>query len=49
MILETYFWNAPIKTISEVIKKDFEINDLDRSMVFDRTLWRKLNHLADST
>ena len=28
----------PRKTIREVIKKDLEINDLDRSMVLDRTL-----------
>ncbi|KAL5168243.1 LINE-1 retrotransposable element ORF2 protein [Glycine soja] len=31
----------PKKTIREVIKKDLELNDLDRSMVLDRTLWRK--------
>ncbi|KAH1257802.1 putative ribonuclease H protein [Glycine max] len=30
----------PKKTIREVIKKDLEINGLDRSMVLDRTLWR---------
>src|SRR4051812_20689999 len=35
----------PRKTISEVIKKDLEINDLDRSIIFDRTLWRKLIHV----
>ena len=28
----------PRKTIREVIKKDLEINDLDRSMVLNRTL-----------
>ncbi|KAH1262863.1 hypothetical protein GmHk_02G005393 [Glycine max] len=39
----------PKKTIREVIKKDFELNDLDRSMVLDRTLWRKLIHVADPT
>ncbi|KAH1225701.1 Craniofacial development protein 2 [Glycine max] len=39
----------PKKTIREVIKKDLELNDLDRSMVLDRTLWRKLIHVADST
>ena len=37
------------KTIREVIKKDLELNDLDRSMVLDRTLWRKLIHVADPT
>ncbi|KAH1243240.1 LINE-1 reverse transcriptase [Glycine max] len=39
----------PKKTIREVIKKDLELNDLDRSMVLDRTLWRKLIHVADPT
>ncbi|KAH1221810.1 hypothetical protein GmHk_12G035141 [Glycine max] len=39
----------PKKTIREVIKKDLELNDLDRSMVLDRTLWQKLIHVADST
>lgn len=35
------------KTIKEVIKKDLKINDLDRNMVFDRTLSRKLIYVAD--
>ncbi|KAL5154279.1 hypothetical protein HKD37_19G053668 [Glycine soja] len=39
----------PKKTIREVIKKDLKINGLDRSMVLDRTLWRKLIHVADPT
>ncbi|KAL5134814.1 Craniofacial development protein 2 [Glycine soja] len=39
----------PKKTIREVIKKDLELNDLDRSMVLDRTFWRKLIHVADPT
>ncbi|KAL5141668.1 hypothetical protein HKD37_09G024973 [Glycine soja] len=39
----------PKKTIREVIKKDLELNDLYRSMVLDRTLWRKLIHVADPT
>ncbi|KAH1193991.1 Retrovirus-related Pol polyprotein from type-2 retrotransposable element R2DM [Glycine max] len=39
----------PKKTIREVIKKDLELNDLNRSMVLDRTLWRKLIHVADPT
>lgn len=37
----------PKKTIREVIKKDLEINDFDRSMVHGRTLWRKLIHVAN--
>ncbi|KAH1257526.1 Transposon TX1 uncharacterized protein [Glycine max] len=39
----------PKKTIREFIKKDLELNDLDRSMILDRTLWRKLIHVADPT
>ncbi|KAL5188110.1 hypothetical protein HKD37_05G013655 [Glycine soja] len=39
----------PKKTIREVIKRDLELNNLDRSMVLDRTLWRKLIHVADPT
>jgi len=27
------------KTIRETIKKDLEINELEKDMVFDRTLW----------
>lgn len=34
--------------ISEIIKKDVEINDLDISMVMNRTLWPKLIHVSDS-
>lgn len=37
------------KTTREVIKKDFEINDLDRDIVLDKTLWRKLIHVIDPT
>ena len=39
----------PKKTIREVIKKDLELNDLNRSMVLDITLWRKLIHAANPT
>jgi hypothetical protein len=37
----------PRKAIRETIKKDLEINELDRNIVFDGTLWRHLNHVAD--
>ena len=38
------------KEIKENVKEiDREINGLDRSMVLDRTLWRKLIHVADPT
>lgn len=37
------------KTIRETINKDLEINELDRNMVCDRTLWRCLIHVADPT
>ena len=39
----------PRKIIRGVIKKDRELNNLDKSMVLNRTLWRKLIHVADST
>lgn len=39
----------PIKTIREVIKEDIKIKDLDKSMVIDRTTWKKLIHVADIT
>lgn len=37
------------KTIRETINKDLEINELDRNMVCDRTLWRCLIHEANPT
>jgi len=41
---------ARAKTIRETIKKDLEINELDRNMVvYDRILWRNLIHVADSS
>jgi len=39
----------PRKTIREVIKKDLAINELDRYMVYDRTLWCRLIHVAGPT
>ena len=41
-------WNAVMRILI-CVKKDLELNDLDRSMVLDRTLWRKLIHVADPT
>jgi hypothetical protein len=35
--------------LRETIKNDLEVNDLDRNMVYDRTLWRSLIHVADPT
>jgi hypothetical protein len=37
------------KTIRETIRKDLEVNELDPNMIFDRTLWRHLIHVADPT
>jgi len=37
------------RTKRETIQKDLKINELDRNMVFDRTLWRRLIHIADPT
>ncbi|KAG4927557.1 hypothetical protein JHK85_054105 [Glycine max] len=48
-MVENRLSGRPKKTIREVIKKDLELNDLDRIMVLDRTLWRKLIHVADPT
>jgi hypothetical protein len=33
----------------KTIRKDLVINELDRNMVYDRTLWRYLIHVADPT
>jgi hypothetical protein len=38
----------PRKTIRETIRKGLEINELEKDMVFDRTLWHRLIHVADS-
>jgi len=37
------------KTIRETIRKDLEVNELDPNLVFNRTLWRHLIHVADPT
>jgi len=37
----------PRKTIRETIKSDLEVNELDPNIVYDRTLWRNLIHVAD--
>jgi len=39
----------PRKTIRETIRKNLEINELDQNIVYDRTLWRNLIHVADPT
>jgi hypothetical protein len=39
----------PRKTIRETIKKDLETNELDRNMVCDRRLWRRLIHVVNHT
>jgi len=35
--------------MTETIRKDLEINELDPNMVYDRTLWHNLIHVADPT
>lgn len=37
------------KTIKEIIKKYFEINDLDRNLIIDRILRRKMIHVINTT
>ena len=39
----------PRKTIRETIRKDLEVNELDPNLVYDKTLWRHLIHVADPT
>jgi len=39
----------PRKTIRETIRKDLEVNELDPNLVYDRTLWRHLIHVANLT
>jgi hypothetical protein len=39
----------PRKTIRETIKRDLEINELDRNMAYDRTLWCRLIHVDNPT
>jgi len=37
------------KSIWETIKKDLDINKLDKNVIYDRTLWCRLIHEADPT
>ena len=37
------------KTIRETIRKDLEVNELNPNLVYDRTLWCHLIHVADPT
>jgi len=39
----------PKKTIRETIRKNLEVNELDPNLIYDRTLWRNLIHVADPT
>jgi hypothetical protein len=39
----------PRKTMRETIKKDLEINELDKDIIYDRTLCRCLIHVANHT
>ena len=39
----------PQRTLGEVIRRDLIINDLHQDMVFDRTQWHRLIHVADPT
>jgi len=45
----TWGRGRPRKIIKKTIKKDLEINELDKNMVYDRTLWHRLIHVADPT
>lgn len=37
------------KTTRETIKKNIEINEINRKMLYGRTLWRRLILVADPT
>lgn len=39
----------PGKTGREIIKKDLKINDLDKIIILDKTLWKKLIYEGDPT
>jgi len=39
----------PKTTITETIKKDLKISELDRDMIYDKTLWCRLIHVAGPT
>ena len=39
----------PRKTIGETVKKDLHVNGLNINMIYDRALWHRLIHVADST
>lgn len=39
----------PRNTIREINKKNLEINNLDRTMVMDITLWENLTRVANPT
>jgi len=39
----------PRKTTRETIRKDLEIDELDQNVVYDRTSWHSLIHVADPT
>ena len=37
------------KTIGETIRRDLDVNGLNINMIYDRTLWCCLIHVADPT
>jgi len=39
----------PRKAIRGTIRKDLEINEFDWDMIYDKTLWHNLIHVADLT
>jgi len=39
----------PRKSTRETMWKDLEINELEKDMIFVRTLWRRLIHVANPT
>jgi hypothetical protein len=39
----------PGKIIRKTIRKDLEVNELDPNLIYNRTLWRNLIHVAGLT
>ena len=39
----------PTKIIGETIKRDLDVNGLNINMIYNRTLWCHLIHVADAT
>ncbi|KEH40085.1 hypothetical protein MTR_1g021865 [Medicago truncatula] len=39
----------PRQTIRKTVRNNIEINEFEKGMIFDKTLWRRLIHVSDAT